>query len=73
MIRRWISALAPTSMPRVGSSRMRILGFVSSQRADQHLLLVAAGQVEDRLLELGRLDAELLLICLAVAAERRLR
>ena len=29
----WISALAPTSMPRVGSSRMRMRGFVISQRA----------------------------------------
>ena len=32
-IRRWISAFAPTSMPRVGSSRIRIFGLVSSQRA----------------------------------------
>ena len=31
-MRRWISDLAPTSMPRVGSSIMRISGRVSSQR-----------------------------------------
>ena len=31
--RRWTSALAPTSMPRVGSSRIRTCGFVASQRA----------------------------------------
>ncbi len=31
-IKRWISALAPTSMPRVGSSRIRIFGPVISQR-----------------------------------------
>ena len=32
-IRRWISPLAPTSMPRVGSSRIRMSGFIASQRA----------------------------------------
>ena len=30
LIRRWISALAPTSMPRVGSSMMRMRGSVAS-------------------------------------------
>src|SRR5690606_15192127 len=30
---RWMSALAPTSMPRVGSSRMMSCGAVASQRA----------------------------------------
>ena len=29
----WISALAPTSMPRVGSSRISSFGFIASQRA----------------------------------------
>ena len=29
----WISVLVPTSMPRVGSSRIRYWGWVSSQRA----------------------------------------
>ena len=29
----WISALAPTSIPRVGSSRMSRVGCVASQRA----------------------------------------
>ena len=29
----WISVLVPTSMPRVGSSRIRYCGCVSSQRA----------------------------------------
>ena len=32
VISEWISALAPTSMPRVGSSTIRISGSVSSQR-----------------------------------------
>ena len=36
-------------MPRVGSSRIRMRGAVSSHRADQHLLLVAAAQVLNRL------------------------
>ena len=31
--RRWISCLAPTSMPRVGSSRISSVGSVASQRA----------------------------------------
>ena len=29
----WTSAFAPTSIPRVGSSRMRTFGYVASQRA----------------------------------------
>ena len=29
----WICAFAPTSMPRVGSSRISRLGFSSNQRA----------------------------------------
>ena len=37
----WTSALAATSMPRVGSSTIRILGSSASQR-QHHLLLVAA-------------------------------
>ena len=28
----WISAFAPTSIPRVGSSKIKISGLVSSQR-----------------------------------------
>ena len=33
LIRAWISALAPTSMPRVGSSMMRMRGLVASHLA----------------------------------------
>ena len=57
-MRRWISALAPTSMPRVGSSRMRILRLGQQPAADQHLLLVAAGEVLDRLVHARRLDPQ---------------
>ncbi len=52
------SALAPTSMPRVGSSSSRTLR-VQAQPTRQHdLLLVAAGQLADLLLRAGRLDAQ---------------
>ena len=43
-IRRWISALAPTSMPRVGSSRMQKLRIVGEPLAEHDLLLIAAGK-----------------------------
>ena len=41
---RWTSTLAPMSMPRVGSSRIRTRGSVASHLAEHDLLLVAAGQ-----------------------------
>ena len=47
-IRWWTSALAPTSMPRVGSSRMSTRGSTLSQLSQHRLLLVAARQVADR-------------------------
>ena len=57
----WISAFAPTSMPRVGSSRMSSSGRLGGEPAtQQHLLLVAAGQVHDEALGVGRAHAQLL-------------
>ena len=47
-------------MPRVGSSRIRTFGSVVQPFADDDLLLVAAGEVQDLLLRAGRLDVELL-------------
>ena len=47
-IRRWISARAPTSTPRVGSSRISTLGSASSQRPMHDLLLITAAQAPDR-------------------------
>ena len=47
------------SMPRVGSSRMSSFGCRASQRAEHHLLLVAARQLDDLLVEVGRLDRHL--------------
>ena len=55
---RWISALAPTSMPRVGSSRISSRGSVSEPAGEQHLLLVAAGQVADDGVRVGGADVE---------------
>ena len=53
-----ISACAPTSMPRVGSSRISMRG-PDDQRARQHrLLLIAAGELADRLLRVGRGDRQ---------------
>ena len=55
---RWISALAPTSMPRVGSSRIRTLRVGRQPARQDHLLLVAAAQVPDRLVGRRRGDLE---------------
>ena len=55
---RWTSTLAPMSIPRVGSSRMRIRGSVAEPLAQDDLLLVAAGQVGDGLVDAGRPDLE---------------
>ena len=55
-------ALAPTSMPRVGSSRMRIFGSVSSQRPIRYLLLVTARGSRRTSAMLGVLTRSLALI-----------
>ena len=52
------SALAPTSIPRVGSSRTRILGPCVQPLAEHHLLLVAAGQLGDHVRGGRRLDLQ---------------
>ena len=44
----WTSALAPTSMPRVGSSRISTDGFDVEPLGEHHLLLVATREVADR-------------------------
>ena len=55
---RWISAFAPMSMPRVGSSRISSCGIGGQPPGEQHLLLVAARQVADQRVRVGRADAE---------------
>ena len=45
-------------MPRVGSSRMSRFGFGEQPAGQQHLLLVAAGQVADQGVRAGRPDVE---------------
>ena len=50
-ISRCTSALVPTSMPRVGSSRISSFGSVASHLREHDLLLVAAGEEADRVLE----------------------
>ena len=42
------AALAPTSMPLVGSSRISTPGLRASHFGDHHLLLIAAGQADAR-------------------------
>ena len=54
----WISAFAPTSMPRVGSSRIRQFRTHRQPAREQHLLLVAAGELADRLVGARAFDAE---------------
>ena len=56
--RRWISVLAPTSMPRVGSSRISSFGCGEQPAGEQHLLLVAAAQGAHRLLGARGPDVE---------------
>ena len=43
-----ISALAPTSMPRVGSSRISIRGSVASQRASSAFCWLPPESLRDR-------------------------
>ena len=52
----WISSLAPTSTPLVGSSSRNTRGLMPSQRRQHDFLLVAAAQPVGRRLDAGRLD-----------------
>ena len=45
----WISALAPTSMPRVGSSSKQQPRIQAEPAGQQHFLLIAAGELADLL------------------------
>jgi hypothetical protein len=45
-------------MPRVGSSRISNCGFGREPAREQRLLLVAARQLADRRVDVGRLDAQ---------------
>ena len=54
----WISTIAPTSTPRVGSSKMTMRGRSHQPLADHHLLLVAAGQLDDAGVVVDGPDAE---------------
>ena len=58
----WTSALAATSMPRVGSSTIRIFGLQRQPAGEHHLLLVAAGEVADQLIGAGHADVQGLLV-----------
>ena len=55
---RWISALAPTSTPRVGSSRKMTRGIDRQHLGDGDLLLVAARERGDRVVDAAALEAE---------------
>ena len=55
---RWISALAPTSMPRVGSSRISSCGSVISQRASSTFCWLPPLRLRDRRLRVGRADVQ---------------
>ena len=54
----WISTLVPTSIPLVGSSRIRYSGWVRSHLARDYLLLITAGQRLDGCLGRCRLDIQ---------------
>ena len=70
LISRWISALAPTSTPCVGSSRIKSLGPAASQRQG-HLLLVAAREVATGVSSVGVLIPSRRTNSAAVARSRR--
>ena len=55
-IKPWISALAPTSIPLVGSSSSTTLGVVAEKSGEKDLLLVAPGKLVDALIEIRHLD-----------------
>ncbi len=67
---RWTSTLAPMSMPRVGSSRISRRRLRGQPLGEDDLLLVAARQRADHLLDAGHLDVELLGV---VVGDRPLR
>ena len=54
-----MSALEPTSTPRVGSSTIRMRGVARQPFGEQHLLLVAARQIAHLALDVRRRDAQL--------------
>ena len=55
---RWTSTLAPMSMPRVGSSRIRTSRLGRQPLGEDDLLLVAAGERLDLLVDAGHPDVE---------------
>ena len=57
--RRWMSAFEPTSTPWVGSSSTSTRGSHAQPAGHHDLLLVAARQLGDQLLRLGRAHVEL--------------
>ena len=65
---RWTSTLAPMSMPRVGSSRIRTLRLRRQPLRQHDLLLVAARQGADELVDAGHPDVELLGVVVGDAA-----
>ena len=56
---RWTSTLAPMSIPRVGSSRIRILGFEASHLARTTFCWLPPGQGPHQLVDAGHPDVEL--------------
>ena len=54
----WISALAPTSMPRVGSSRISSRGSVISQRASSTFCWLPPERLRTGAVRVGRADVE---------------
>ena len=62
---RWTSTLAPMSMPRVGSSRISSRRLRGQPLGQDDLLLVAARQRADELVDAGHPDVELLGVLVA--------
>src|ERR1700689_4768167 len=55
----WISAIAPTSTPRVGSSKMDQFGRLDQRFRNHHLLLIAARKFDHARVAVQGLDVEL--------------
>ena len=55
---RWISDFAPTSTPRVGSSRKMTFGIDRQQLGDRHLLLIAARKIGHRLADMAAFEVQ---------------
>ena len=53
-----ISSLAPTSMPRVGSSRIRTIGIRGKPSGEHHFLLVAAAELAGPVVRAGSHDCQ---------------